>query len=69
MVRWFNVKFAALFLANSVLCTLFLYAAKDEKNKAIFFIIWWTLRTNKKITISVQFCGHCAQKPVICPIN
>lgn len=28
------------------LYTLFLCAAKDEKNKAIF-IYWWTLRTNK----------------------
>ena len=33
MLRLFNVKFAALFLANSVLYTLFLYTAKDEKNE------------------------------------
>jgi len=39
MVRLFNVYFAALFLANSVLYTLFLYTAKDEKSEAIFFAV------------------------------
>ena len=60
MNRLFNVKFAALFLANSVLYTLFLCTAKDGKNKAIFIdvvdiahhnknnykcTVLWTLRT------------------------
>ena len=46
MLRLFYVKFAVLFLANSVLYTLFLYTAKDEKNEAIFMNRWKS-RTNK----------------------